>query len=186
MEGFRKWELHGPKEAGFPSEACFHGEAVISLVADERIRQLFNTRGHAEKVNDIDSMSSGSMSPDLGDIWRQWHPVSPKWEGELELGFDEDISDNAGERGDDEGLKDHLSETSESPLWVSILDFLTLLDVLVMRTAGPRWNHAKQYGSCAALWFFLLEKDESEKGASQNDLVCVVITVNFTCAPGTA
>ena len=129
------------------SRACSHGEAVISLVADERIRQLFNTRGYSENVDDIDSMSSGSMSPDLGDMWRQWHPLSPQWEGELELGVDDDLSDNACERGDDEGLKDHLSETSESPLWVSILDFLTPLDVVFMRTGGPRWNHGKLYGS---------------------------------------
>ena len=64
MEGFRKWWLHGPKEAAFPSEACSLSEAVMSLVADERIRQLFTTRCHSER-DGIDSMSSGSMSPEV-------------------------------------------------------------------------------------------------------------------------
>ena len=67
MDGFRKWILHGPKEAAFPKEACSLGDAVTSLVADARIRQLFSARGYSETVDDIDSMSSRSMSPDLGE-----------------------------------------------------------------------------------------------------------------------
>ena len=34
-----------------------------------------------------------------------------------------------GSDDDDDGLKDDLSEVSESPLWVSICDFLTPPDV---------------------------------------------------------
>ena len=82
MDGFRKWELHGPKEAAFPSEACSLGDAAISLVADKRIRQFFSIRGYSETVDDIDSMACGSMSQDLGEGC----PESPEWEGELELG----------------------------------------------------------------------------------------------------
>ena len=63
MDGFRKWGLHAPKEAAIPSEACSLGEAVMSLIADERIRQLFITMGFSNR-DDIDSMSSGSMSHD--------------------------------------------------------------------------------------------------------------------------
>ena len=99
------------------------------------------------------------MSPDRGEMWRQGYLESPQWEGELELGTDDDDDrDNVGESGDGDGLKDYISEVSESPLWVSIRDFFTPPDVLLMRTAGPKWNPAKLYGSFSALWFFLMEK----------------------------
>ena len=61
-DGFQKWELHGRNEAAFQSEACSLGDAVISLVADEKIRQLLNTREYSENAGDIDSMSSGRES----------------------------------------------------------------------------------------------------------------------------
>ena len=32
-----------------------------------------------------------------------------------------------------------------------------------MRTAGPKWDHAKLYGKFPALWFLLMKKDGSEK-----------------------
>ena len=60
---FPKMEASRPKEAAIPSEACSLGEAVMSLIADESIKQLFITRGYSDR-DDIDSMSSGSMSPD--------------------------------------------------------------------------------------------------------------------------
>ena len=63
------------------------------------------------------------------------------------------------------GPKDYISEESESSLWASIRDYLTPPDVLVMRTAGPKWNNAKLYGEFGALWFFLVTKDGSEEGA---------------------
>ena len=62
MEGFRKWELHDPKVAASLGEACSLGEAVLSLVAEERIRHLFITRRHSERGDGIDSMSNGSMA----------------------------------------------------------------------------------------------------------------------------
>ena len=137
-----------------PGVACSVGEAVFSLVAEERIRQIFNTRSYSGNVDDIDSMSSGSMSPDLGDLWRQGYPERPQCEGELELGSDDDDDrDTAGEC-DDDGLKDYLSEVRR----VSIRDFFTPPDILVMLTAGPKWNHAELYWSFAALWFFFMEK----------------------------
>ena len=37
---------------------------------------------------------------------------------------------------------------------------------LVMRTAEPKWNHSKLYGFFAALWFFLMEKDDNENDTS--------------------
>ena len=38
-------------------------------------------------------------------------------------------------------------------------------DILAARTT---WNHAKLNGSFATLWFFLMEKGESEKGESES------------------
>ena len=55
------------------------------------------------------------------------------------------------------GLEARLSQSS----------FLFPPDILAMRTAGPKWNNAKLYGSFADLCFFLMEKDESEKGESE-------------------
>ena len=61
--------------------------------------------------------------------------------------------------------KNYISEVRESPVWATIRDYLTPLDVLDMRTAGQKWNCAKLYGSFAALWFFLMKKDGREEGA---------------------
>ena len=81
-----------PKESAVPSEACSLGEVVMSLIAEERKRQLFTARGYSDR-DDIVSVSSGSMSPDLGDKWHQGLPVSPQWEGGLELDSDNDCED---------------------------------------------------------------------------------------------
>ena len=43
--------------------------------------------------DDVDSMSSGSMSRDLGDTWHQGLPMSPRWEGGLELDSDNNYED---------------------------------------------------------------------------------------------
>ena len=76
---------------------------------------------------------------------------------------------------------DYLSQVRVCPVWITILDLLLPPDMLAMRTAGPKWNHAKLYGSFAALWFFLMEKDEDEKwnlSLSLNGQVYAVIFVN--------
>ena len=115
--------LHAPEEAASSSgdrttETPFLGDASISLVADEKIRLACSTREYTETVDDIDLLSSGSISPDLGDMWRQGCPKSQEWEGELELdSADED--DEAGNAGsadeiEDEGLKDYLKQVIET------------------------------------------------------------------------
>ena len=60
------------------------------------------------------------------------------------------------------GPKDYISEVSESSLGASIRDYFTPSDILVLRTAGSKWNNAKLYGEFAALWFFLMTKDGSK------------------------
>ena len=128
----------------------------MSLVADETIRQLFITRGHSER-DDIDSMSSGSMPPDLGDTWHQGLPMNPQWEGGLELNSDNDYEDE--NEDEDYGSyeefdsdaeshpKDYIGEVSESSLWASTPDHFTPPDILVLRTAGSKWNNAKFTGN---------------------------------------
>ena len=63
---------------------------------------------------------------------------------------------------------DFLSQVRDSPVWITIRDFLLPPDILTMRTAGPKWNHAKLCGFFAALWFFLMESGESAKGESES------------------
>ena len=100
------------------------------------------------------------MSSVLGEMWRQGYPVSPQWEGELELDADvenENENENddsyvAGDSTDEGGPKEYISEVSESSLWASIRDYLTPPDVLIMRTAGSKWNHA-MYGKIVAYCF---------------------------------
>ena len=53
-------------------------------------------------------------------------------------------------------------------MWITIRDFLLPPDMLAMRTARPKWNHAKLYGFVAALWFFLMENGEDQKGESES------------------
>ena len=41
-------------------------------------------------------------------------------------------------------------------------------DMLAMRTAGPKWNHAKLYGFFAGLWFFFMVNGEDQKSESES------------------
>ena len=135
-----------------PGGSCSLGEAVMSLVAEGRIRQVFIAKGHSER-DGVDSVSSCSMSPDLGDMWHQGLPMSPECEGGLELDSDNDYEeeyeyedDGSYEEFDsatESGPKDYISEVSESSLWASIRDYLAPSDILVLRTVGSKWNNAK-------------------------------------------
>ena len=85
----------------------------------------------------FDSLSSDGMSPDLGEMWRHGHTVSPVWEGDLELhSADEDgskettenennntsdgneVEDDvgSGNENEDESLEDHSTYTCSPPL----------------------------------------------------------------------
>ena len=125
----------------------------MSLVAKGRVHQLVINQGCSER-DGIDTMSSGSMSPDLGEMWRQGYPVSPQWEGELELDSASDY-DNVNEEVDssvthdhatESGPKDYTSAVRKCSLWILIRDSISPPDVLVLRTAGSKWNNAKLYG----------------------------------------
>ena len=84
--------------------------------------------------------------------------MGPQWEGELELDSDGDNDNENGNENDDfyeadsadeSGPQDYISEVSERSLWDSTRDYLSPPDVLIMRTAGPKWNHAQLYGEFA-------------------------------------
>ena len=98
---------------------------------------------NSERVG-IDSMSSGSKSPDLGEM----------------CASGKNDSCEAGDSADEGGPKDYISEVSESSLWASIRDYVAPPDVLIMRTAGPKWNHAKLYGEFASLWYGFLPHEK--------------------------
>ena len=103
--------------------------AITTLIADERTRQIFIARGYSDR-DDIDSMSSGSMSPDLSDTWHQGLPMSPQWKGGLRLDFDNDCEDETDHEVDgrydeidsaaEKGAKDYISEVRESSIWISL------------------------------------------------------------------
>ena len=169
VESFRKRGLQEAQMVTTPHDLC---SSDVSLLADEQIRDLFTNQRYAE-CHFINTMSNGSMSPDLSEMWRQGYPVSPQWEGELELDSASDYDnennevdvsvtyDNATERSP----KDNVSAARESSLWILIRDSICLPDVLCLRAAGKGWNDAKLYDELAALWFFLMTNKEDTSAA---------------------
>ena len=93
MEGFRKRGLRGLKEFASSSgdrtlEPLSFEDAVMSStgfqIADAKVQQACSAKGHAETVDDTDTVSSGSLS---------------RWEGGLELDFaEEEVNDVGYER----------------------------------------------------------------------------------------
>ena len=84
--------------------------------------------------------------------------MGTQWEGDLILDSD-DNSENTAEveqhkdwsyeelgRGVEGEARDCISEVRESSSWAPLCDCLTPADVLVLRTAGPKWYDAKLYG----------------------------------------
>ena len=74
------------------------------------------------ECHDIDTMSDVSMSPDLGDMWHYGYPLSPQWEGHLEL--DSVCGDDDACGAMVHGMKDSISITRECSLWILIRDSL--------------------------------------------------------------
>ena len=124
--------------------------------------------------------------------------MSPQWEGELELDpasdgdteYEEDGGLVARNHAAENGLKDYTSVIRESSLWILVPDLLCPTDVLLLRTAGSKWNNAKLYGEFAELWFYLLTTDGSE-GREPVTLpklpsLCFGCRQNFGFAPSVA
>ena len=81
-----------------PLDLCSYDGENMSLMAEGRIYDLFINQRCAER-HGVDTMSNGSISPDLGEKWRHGYLVSPQWEGELELDSASDC-DNEHEKDD--------------------------------------------------------------------------------------
>ena len=104
-----------------PHYPCtFEGEGM-SRSSKGRIYDLFINQRYAE-CHSIDTMSNGSISPDLGDMWHHGYPVSPQWEGGLELDSASDCDNANVEVGtaaeQDHATEDHISvvrDSSRSP-----------------------------------------------------------------------
>ena len=69
--------------------------------------------------------------------------------------------------GDSNDWCHYLNQASESPLWITICDFLSTSDDLEVRATAQKWNVAKLYGPHAELFFFLLPKDDRDNSASR-------------------
>ena len=77
--------------------------------------------------------------------------------------------------------KAHTSRVRESSLWVSIRDCLTPADILVLRTAGTKWNNSKLYGAFGALWFFLMTKIEV-CGPARALIIAKILVLVMVCS----
>ena len=148
LDSFRQWGLHAPEAAAVPYEVSSLGEATTKLMNDVRIRENIINKRYCER-DDPDSMSSGSMFPDLGDTWHQGLPISPRWEGELELELnsasdhDNDSNDDDScTAGDSTAWRDHtdvISVLRENSVWNLMRDnLLCPPDVLVERSEAIR------------------------------------------------
>ena len=140
MKSFRRLGFQEAEVFTTPHDLCNSESEDMSRSAEERIYDLF-----------INQRSKGSISPHLGDMWHHGYPVSPQWEGELELDSASDCDNTCGAMI--QGTRDSISVIRECSLWILIRD-LCPPDVIRLRTAGREWNEARLQGDFAALWFF--------------------------------
>ena len=132
-----KWEFQESQMFISPLDLCSYDCEDMSLKVEGRIYDLFINQRCAE-CHIIDTMSNGSMSPDLGEMCRHGYPASPQWEVELELDSASDCDneheeDNrlvARNRAAENGPRDYISVLRGSSLWILIRDSLGPPDVL--------------------------------------------------------
>ena len=122
--------------------------------AETQLYLADSTWGYPEFNDDGDFVSSGSMSLDLGEMWRYGCPRSPDWDSELDMNSVEE------EEEERESVMDHLRRVTER---ASVREFLTSDDGLYMRTTAMKWNIAGLCGPFAELFFFLLKKDGKDR-----------------------
>ena len=90
-------------------------------------------------------------------------PSAPRWEGDLELHFAK--QDNNEGDSDDQGHC--LKQVIESPVWMTIRDFLSTSNVLEMHTTAHKWNVARLYGPEAEFIFLVPARDDRDNPASR-------------------
>ena len=103
MESFRKMAFRRPRCS---CHLCNFEIEDMPRSAEERIYDLFINQRYAE-CHGISTMSNGSISPDLGDMWHHGYPVSPQWEGGLELDSASDCDTASGSM--ERGMRDNIS-----------------------------------------------------------------------------
>ena len=84
MDCFRRMGLQEAEVFILSHDLCTPESEGMSRSAEDRIYDLFINHRNAE-CHGIDTMSEGSMSPDLGEMWHHGYLLSPQWEGELVL-----------------------------------------------------------------------------------------------------
>ena len=120
-------------EVFIPShDLCTPESGDMPRSTEERIQDLFINQRYAE-CHGIGTMSNGSMSPDLGEMWHHGYLVSPQWGGDLELDSASDGDRTYGAMVH-EGLHQHHEGV------FLIRDFLCPPDVIRLRIAERRWN----------------------------------------------
>ena len=84
MDSIRKCGLHPPR--GEPLDVAAVKEILIEF-AGRRDNPAWNFERRStvpvqEEIEDINSASSDSLSPDLGEVWQYGCPHSPMWDSE--------------------------------------------------------------------------------------------------------
>ena len=98
MDGIRRFGLHPPLEETLQDE---QGVVDMTSLRDTLIalpgNPTFDAQGHGDEitgnvpgyVDDNVSILSGSLSPDLWDLWRYGCPRSPDWDSDGDADIDE-------------------------------------------------------------------------------------------------
>ena len=84
-------------------------------VAETQLYLAESTRGYPEVNDDGDKVSTGSVCPKSGDMWRFGCRKSLDWDSDMEMNSVEEEEDR-------ESVMDH--DVMESPLWASVRAFL--------------------------------------------------------------
>ena len=96
LDGIHKFGLHSPQKDALPAPRELRMRGLSSFrstlhelsgcqTVDTQWYQDKDTWGFSRDGDAYISMSSGSLSPDLGDAWRYGCPRSPDWDSDIDL-----------------------------------------------------------------------------------------------------
>ena len=170
VESFRKGRLQESHMFISPLDLCSYDGEDVSLRAEGRMYDLSINQRYAGR-HGIDTMLNGSMYPYLGEMCHHGYPLSPQWDGELELDSANDCDDLtkfsdvcafsfltqkkedyrlvARDCATENALKNICVARETLSLWNFIRDSLNPPDVLFL-TTGSKWNNAKLHGEFEA------------------------------------
>ena len=99
VDSVRRRGLHTPQEEAPPGgqgemDMTSFRDAVMALsasqAAEAQLHQAGSAWGCPDLAADDASISSDSVSPDLGEMWRYGCPKSPDWDSEMAVCFVEE------------------------------------------------------------------------------------------------